>query len=111
MIRALHDAGARLLAGTDAGIGLTSPGMSLHDELAALVASGLTPYEALRVATVDAAEFLGESGQFRTITVGARADLLLVDHDPRVDLATLRHPLLVVVRGRMVSGQSIHTSP
>jgi imidazolonepropionase-like amidohydrolase len=99
MVRALHDAGAPLLAGTDAGIAITEPGSSLHDELDELVASGLTPYQALRASTVDAATFLGETDQFGTIAIGVRADLLLVDGDPRTNLDILRHPYAVIIRG------------
>jgi imidazolonepropionase-like amidohydrolase len=99
MVRALHDAGAMLLAGTDAGIDLTVPGVSLHDELDEFVASGLTPYEALRASTVDAARFFGDTTEFGTIAVGVRADLVLVDDDPRTGLAGLRHPYAVIIRG------------
>jgi imidazolonepropionase-like amidohydrolase len=53
-VRALHDAGARILAGTDAGY-LVPAGASLHEELRELAASGLTPYETLAAATRDAA--------------------------------------------------------
>ena len=62
LVGALHAAGARLLAGTDSGIDVTVPGLSLHDELLELVASGLGPLEALRAATTAPAEFLGEVG-------------------------------------------------
>lgn len=47
-VRALRDAGALLLAGSDAGIDIVAPGTSLHDELDEFVAAGLTPYQALR---------------------------------------------------------------
>ena len=57
-VLALHRAGARILAGSDAGIDVVAPGESLHDELRELVAAGLTPYQALRAATIDAGEFL-----------------------------------------------------
>ena len=100
MVRALRDAGARLLAGTDAGIGVTKPGSSLHDELLELRASGLTAAEALRAATVTAAEFLGEAA-VGTIAPGGRADLLLVNSDPLEDLSGLRKPPLVMVRGAL----------
>jgi len=57
---ALRQAGARMMAGTDAPIPGVVPGFSLHDELKLLVAAGLTPYEALRAATANVAEFLGQ---------------------------------------------------
>ena len=85
----LHRAAAKLLAGSDAGIDVVEPGASLHDELAEFVAAGLTPYQALRAATIDAAEFLGIP-QLGTVAVGAPADLLLVDGNPLADIARLR---------------------
>lgn len=84
-VRALSRAGAHLLAGTDAGIEIVAPGTSLHDELAELVAAGLTPYQALRAATVEAAAFLGRP-ELGRIGVGAAADLLLVTGNPLEDI-------------------------
>ena len=62
-----------------------APGASLHDELAELVAAGLTPYQALRAATVDAAGFLGRP-ELGRIGAGAAADLLLVAGNPLEDI-------------------------
>lgn len=104
VVRALHAAGAPLLAGTDSGLGITAPGASLHVELRELVASGLTPYEAIRVATRGAAEFLGAEDEFGAVRPGLRADLLLVSGDPRSDLSVLEHPDGVVLRGRWLPG-------
>ena len=60
---ALHRAGVPLMVGTDAmGFPLLTPGSSLHRELQLLVQSGLTPYEAVRAATVVPASFLGRGG-------------------------------------------------
>ena len=101
MVGALHRAGAHLLAGTDSGIGVTQPGTSLHDELAELVASGLTGAEALRTATSTAAEFLGAVGEIGVVAPGARADLLLVDSNPLADLSALRTPPMLVLRGKL----------
>jgi len=99
LVGALHAAGARLLAGTDSGIDVTVPGTSLHDELLELVTSGLGPLEALRAATTAPAEFLGRVGEIGTMSAGARADLVLVDGDPRADVSLLRHPRAVMLRG------------
>jgi imidazolonepropionase-like amidohydrolase len=98
-VRALRDAGARLLAGTDSGIGYTAAGVSLHDELADLVAAGLTPYEAIRAATSGAAEFLGDGDEIGTIAAGRRADLLVVGRNPLEDVDALREPTLVMRGG------------
>lgn len=88
-VRELHRAGALLLAGSDAGIDVVSPGTSLHDELAELVAAGLTPYQALRAATSEAGRFLDVPG-LGTLAVGAPADLILVEGNPLTDLGRLR---------------------
>jgi imidazolonepropionase-like amidohydrolase len=112
MVGALHDAGARLLAGTDSGIGYTDAGTSLHDELADLVGAGLTPYEAIRAATSGAAEFLGAQDDIGTISAGKRADLLVVAGNPLADVAALRRPTLVMRRGAwLVPGAARSAQP
>ncbi|MGD1082172.1 MAG: amidohydrolase family protein [Candidatus Sulfotelmatobacter sp.] len=108
---ALHKAGVPLLLGTDAlGAPLAIPGASAHQELQLLVGSGLTPYEALRTATVNPAKFLGKEREFGTITVGKRADLLLVSADPLVDIHTLKNPVGVMVRGQWLPAEELQHS-
>jgi imidazolonepropionase-like amidohydrolase len=104
VVGALHAAGVPLVAGTDAmGVPLVVPGASLHRELQLLIECGLTPYEALRAATVSPAAFLGKADEFGTVTAGKRADLLLVDEDPLHDLAHVKRPTGVMVRGRWMT--------
>jgi len=100
---AFRAAGVRLLAGTDAPIPGVVPGFSMHDELKLLVEAGLTPYEALRAATANPAEFLGRPGEFGTVAVGARADLLLVEGDPLRDVGNAARRTGVLVRGRWLA--------
>ena len=95
-----REAGVRMMAGTDAPIPGVVPGFSLHDELRLLVAAGLTPHEALRTATANAAEFLGLAGEFGSVVVGARADILLLDADPLSDVANAARRAGVMARGR-----------
>jgi imidazolonepropionase-like amidohydrolase len=99
MVRALRDAGARLLAGSDAGIDRTAAGTSLHDELADLVAAGLSPYESIRAATSGGAEFLEETAEIGTVAAGRRADLLVIAGNPLEDVAALRDIEAVILRG------------
>lgn len=98
-IRQLHRAGARLLAGTDAGIDRTSPGVSLHDELEHFVDAGLTPYEALSAATTSAAEFLHHDDEIGALVVGRRADLVLLAANPLADIHNARRIDGVMLRG------------
>ncbi len=100
LLTALDEAGARILAGTDAGY-LVPAGTSLHEELAELLAAGLTPYEALRAATRAAGEYLDDP-TLGVIDVGARADLVLVAENPLENLATLRNPAGVLLRGTWI---------
>ena len=97
-VRALSQAGAKLLVGTDAGIDVVAPGTSIHDELREFVAAGLTPYDALRGATTSAAEFLGRVDLGR-VAVGARADLLLLEANPLASIDNARRIDGVVLAG------------
>jgi cytosine/adenosine deaminase-related metal-dependent hydrolase len=105
---ALHRAGVPLMAATDAmGVPLIAPGSSLHRELQLLQDAGLTPYEVLRTATVIPAAFLDKAEEFGTIAAGKRADLLLVERNPLQDLASIRQPVGVMVRGRWMSRETL----
>jgi len=95
----LSRAGAHLVLGTDTGNPFVIPGFAVHDELGLLVASGLTPWQALHSATAAAAEMLGTPGRFGVVAPGARADLILVDRDPLADVRAVADPPIVIVRG------------
>jgi imidazolonepropionase-like amidohydrolase len=99
LIKTLHDAGAGLLLGSDAPQIFNVPGFSLHRELVAIVAAGLTPYEALRTGTANAAVFFDATDEFGTIREGLAADLMLVAANPLEDFAALAQPDGVMVRG------------
>jgi imidazolonepropionase-like amidohydrolase len=103
VVSILHAEGAPLLAGTDTPNPFVSQGASLHDELANLVLAGLTPYEALRCATSEAARFLGRSAESGTLAPGRRADLVLTCGDPLQDPGALRRPEAVLVNGYRLS--------
>ena len=106
VISALRDAGVKLLAGSDANIGPIPPGTGLHCELQTLVAAGLSPYEALVSATRNPGQFarahLRESLPAGTVTVGSRADLLLLGSDPRANIGAVSRPHTVILRGVIV---------
>ncbi|MDX3112252.1 amidohydrolase family protein [Streptomyces scabiei] len=101
LVSELHGAGVRLAAGTDTGTGYLVPGFALHDELALLVSAGLTPAEALRAATRDAARTLGLPA-VGTVARGQAADLLVLDADPLRDIRNTRRIHGVVVDGRWI---------
>jgi hypothetical protein len=90
--------GVPLMAGTDAMNPFCFPGFSLHDELALLVESGLTPLGALQAATLNPSVFLGRS-DIGTIAPGKRADLVLLDADPLSDIHNTTHIRAVWLKG------------
>ena len=99
MLPPMRAAGLGFLAGTDFGDPFLYPGASLHDELAELVASGLTPMEALQAATRNAAAFFGTVDSAGTIERGKVADLILLEADPLADIRNTRRIAAVVVHG------------
>jgi imidazolonepropionase-like amidohydrolase len=94
--------GGRIVAGTDAGDPLVTPGGSLLRELELYVEGGLPPATALRTATADAAALLGIASRAGTIAVGKDADLVLVAGDPLRDITALRRIVSVIRRGVVV---------
>lgn len=107
LVKGLRDAGVKLLAGTDTPVPAVVPGFSLHDELEDLVAAGLTPYEALRAATINAAEFLGAQSEFGAIEAGRRADLILLKENPFMNITATRRRAGVMVRGEWFSEERL----
>ncbi len=107
LIRALHDAGVPLLAGTDAPMRNVPPGFGLHEELSELTRSGLTPIAALRAATLEPARYFGATDSLGTIEVGKLADLVLLDADPRSDIGNARRIAAVFTRGRLYDRASL----
>jgi len=93
-------AGVPLLAGTDAMNPFCFPGFSLHDELALLVESGLTPLAVLQAATIRPAEFLGRTEELGLIAPGKRADLVLLSADPLADIHNTTQIQAVWLRGK-----------
>lgn len=100
LTRDAYRAGVPVMVGTDAGDSFVFPGSSVHDEMGELVTAGLTPAEALRAATLAGAEYLGRTGEFGTVEVGRRADLVLLDADPLQDIANTRRIHTVILDGR-----------
>jgi imidazolonepropionase-like amidohydrolase len=100
MVGALHEAGAGILLGTDAAQAYHLPGFAVHEELEMLVGAGLSPYEALEAGTRNAAEAMGKQAEFGTVEVGKRADLILVEDNPLIDVGNLQKRSGVMLNGR-----------
>ncbi|WP_424863794.1 amidohydrolase family protein [Streptomyces sp. MMS24-I29] len=106
-VKALHEAGVDVLAGTDVSIahpsfGGLAHGASVHHELQYLVQAGLTPIDALRAATSTPARRFSLTDRGR-ITEGLRADLLLVDGDPTMNITDTLNTRAVWRRGTLLT--------
>ena len=97
--RALHEAGVRIITGTDAGIDNT-PHHQYVGGLEYLVTLGIPPGEVLAMATTEAAAALGVDAVTGRLAPGYDADLIVVDGDPRADITVLSQLHRVIARGR-----------
>ena len=95
-VRALHQAGIPIVAGTDQSV----PGHSLHREMELYVEAGFTPMEALQAATLVPARAMKRDKELGTLEPGKIADFLIVDGDPLADIRNLRRITAVVKDGR-----------
>lgn len=104
-----YDGGVTLLLGSDSPTVLGVAGYSIHEELDAYTRLGLTPFEILEIATVNANEFISRfvpgAPEFGTVEEGKLADLILLNMNPLDDVANLEYRAGVMVRGHWYSTQ------
>ena len=89
ILKALADAGAKLLLGSDAPQLFSVPGFSLRRETAAMGRAGLTPYQILESGTRNPALYFDAANEFGTVEAGKRADLILLDANPLADVSNV----------------------
>ena len=106
VVRQMHQAGVKLLAGTDSPP-LHTPAFCLHLELKALVAAGLSPLQVLQTATINPAEFFKLSDQLGTLEPGKFADMLLLDKNPLRAIENTRAIAAVFSRGQYLDRQAL----
>lgn len=100
-------AGVRITYGTDSGV---YPHALVARQFAVYVRCGMSPIEAIRAATLDAAECMGWSEHVGSLQPGRFADLVAVAGDPLADVTVLEHPTAVVKEGAVV-GESVGPAP
>ena len=108
-VRIFVAAGGRIAAGTDASNQMLVPGYSEHREMELLVRAGLTPREALRAATRNAAVLLGVDS-LGLLAPGKAADLLVLSKDPMADIRNTRAIEAVVAGGYLLDADSIRAT-
>jgi imidazolonepropionase-like amidohydrolase len=99
----LYRAGVPIVAGTD-----EIEGFALHTELELYVEAGLTPAQALQVATKNGALYTRTSHERGRIAPGMLADLVLVDGDPTRNIGDIRKIALVITQGKLVSPSKVY---
>lgn len=107
MVRAIIDSGGQVMAGSDGPGGLMAYGWMMHRELQALVAAGLSPYQALRAATVVPSTWLGVISEQGTIEVGKRADMLLLTANPLTSIGNTMSIVGVAAAGSWYGPEQI----
>lgn len=103
IVKALYEAGANLVVGTDSDAGDDLPADAIHEEFENMIEAGMTPYDVINAATNNAAKFLNGESEFGSISVGKRADLLMVSCNPLKDISCLKNPMIVMSRGNIIS--------
>ena len=100
----LHDAGVRIVAGTDGS------GLELVRELELYEVAGLTNAEAVQTATIIPARMVGMDDRTGSVAAGKTADIILVDGDVSQDLGNLRHVRTVFLDGYRLDGDALRTA-
>ena len=102
VLKALNDTGAKIVFGTDSPQQFSVPGFSVHREMQAMAAAGMTPFEILQSATHNVGDYLKRKDTFGLVAPGHRADLILLRANPLTDLKHVAQRIGVMVRGRWI---------
>ncbi len=97
--RKAFKAGVKMLFGTDAGV---MPHETAAGQFRYMVQYGMTPLDAIRAATLNAGDALGQKGEVGTLKPGAWADIVAVKGDPLNDVTVLEHVDKVVKGGELI---------
>src|SRR5438093_6022026 len=95
--------GVGILAGCDSMIA----GFCVHDELAAMVRGGMTPLAALQTATLNPARYFGIEQTAGTVAPGRRADLVVLDRNPLMDISNVSRIRAVILAGRLLDRKEL----
>jgi imidazolonepropionase-like amidohydrolase len=103
LVKEMQRSGVKMLVGTDDSYF----GSSLHEELVEFVKAGLTPMEALQIATKNAAEYYGRADSSGTVEKGKVADLVLLNASPLDSIENTQKISAVVVNGRLLNRKDL----
>ena len=104
LVKALHDKGITIVAGTDMGF----PGYSVARELELYVKAGFTPMEAIQTATIVPAQVMNMDKRTGSIKPGKQADLVIIDGDPLKKIRNIRNVWMVIKEGQQYDPVVLH---
>lgn len=107
ILKAISDAGGRILMGTDAPQQFSVPGFSIHHELQLMAQIGMTPYEIYKTGSSNVGMYFKEQDTFGLIAAGHRADLILLNKNPLDSVSSLQERAGVMTRGQWLSEKEI----
>jgi hypothetical protein len=99
LLKGLVRRGVTIMAGTDSGANLVVPGFSIHDELSSLNSAGMSTAQALESATANPSKVMNSNAGI--IDVGRRADLVMLNKNPLIDINNTRAIDTVILNGRV----------
>jgi len=105
----LQRSGVKILAGTDAGYlnSFDYPGFGLHQELELMVKNGLTPLQALQASIINGPEFLNKSEKYGSISKSKKADILLLEENPLLDISATQKIYGLVAHGEYLDAAKL----
>lgn len=102
-LRKVHEAGGVLALGTD-----QTNGAAVHREMELLAAAGIAPLDIIRIATLNAAKFLGKEDLMDSVAEGKLADLVLLNADPSQDINNAKNIHMVIKNGSVVDRSALN---
>ena len=110
-VKKLLDAGVLLAAGTDAPYPGVFQGEAIHHELELLVAAGMTPLQAIRTATSNAARVMHAEEEWGSLQTGRAANVLIVAGNPAERINDTRQVETVILNGKILDRASLRFDP
>jgi len=105
MLKALHQSGVTIVPGTD-----DFPGFALHRELELYSQAGISNADVLRAATITSAKVAGKDNEVGTVTLGKKANLILIDGDPLKNISDIRKVELTIKNGNLYEPKALYAS-
>ena len=101
LVKTFVEAGGKLYAGTDSAH-LSTPGLSMHQELELMVDAGISPLKALQAATINSAELMRMTDRLGTLEKGKVGDVIILDANPLENIRNTRKIWKVISRGKIL---------